>query len=260
LRRHAAITGDLEYSDSGPDSKPVTLLIHSLGTDRTMWRAQHDLLRAGRRVIAVDLPGHGGSLAGPGPYAIEDLGDDMLGVLRAARVDTFEVVGVSLGGLIGLWMAANLPDRVEALIAANTSSRLGSPELWAERIEAVERGGMDSIRESVVRRFFAADFETESPGEFDRFSEIFSATDPEGYAGCCAALRDADLTREVGAIACPTLIVGGDQDIATPPDHQRRLHETISGSRLEIISGAGHLSNVDRPGRFNQVLQEFLRL
>lgn len=260
MRRHAAVTGDLEYSDSGPESKRVTLLIHSLGTDRSMWRAQHDLLRAGRRVIAVDLPGHGGSSARPGPYTVEDLGTDMLAVLRASRVDTFEVAGVSLGGLIALWMAANLPDEVEALIAANTSSRLGAPDLWADRIEAVERGGMDSIRENVVRRFFAADFETESAGEFDRFSGIFSATDPEGYAGCCAALRDTDITSNVGAIACPTLIVGGDQDVATPPEHQRRLHETISGSRLEIIPGAGHLSNVDRPGRFNQVLQEFLRL
>ncbi len=251
-------TGALDWSEVNPDAGMTTLLVHSLGTNRSMWDHQVAVLAGDRRVITVDLPGHGRSSALPGSYTVDDLGVDILDVVAACGVERFEVVGISLGGLIALWLAVNAPDRVDALVACNTAGRLGSEELWSGRIEAVEAGGMEAIRDNVVRRFFAPDFERLRPEEFERYNEIFSATDPVGYVGCCAALRDGDLTAEVGSIGCPTLVIGGDRDIATPPDQSMTLHQAISGSRLEIIEGAAHLSNLDRPQAFNQVLAEFL--
>lgn len=251
-------TGDLDWSDANPSAAVTTVLLHSLGTDRTMWDFQIDSMKGSRRVIAIDLPGHGGSRARAGAYSLADLGHDVLGLTGACGVVRFEVVGVSIGGLVAMWLAVNAPQQVSGLVAANTAARLGSDRLWSARIEQVRSGGMEAVREQVVMRFFASDFEARRPDDFRRYNAIFAATDPDGYIGCCAALRDADLTPRVSSIRCSTLIIGGDQDVATPPEQSRWLQANIAGSRLEIIEGAGHLSNVERPEVFGRLVSDFL--
>lgn len=251
-------TGELDWSDLNRTAETAMVLIHSLGTDRSMWDDQIDVLASTRRVIAIDLPGHGRSTAGTGPYTLSELGDDVLEMTKVCGVDEFEVLGISIGGLIALWLAINAPDRLSTLVACNTAARLGSAELWSDRIEAVRGGGMEAVRESVVPRFFAPDFDLIQPGASLRFNDIFAATDPVGYVGCCAALRDADLSDEVGLISSRTLLVGGEHDVATPPQQSRWLHQQIPGSRLEIIPGAGHLSNIDQPEAFERVLTDFI--
>lgn len=251
-------TGELRRSEWGDPQLPGLVLIHSLGTDSTMWGPQLPALSARRRVVAVDLPGHGRSSAKPGDYRVEDLGGDVLEAASEAGLTSFDVCGISIGGLIGLWLGINAPGRVSRLIVCNAAARLGSEGLWSERIEAVLSGGMDSIREAVLPRWFAADFDRRYPRVLEEIEQVFDATDPVGYAGCCAALRDADLRPEVGRIDCPTLIIAGAEDIATPPEQAAWLGERIADGRVEVIPGAAHLSNLDQPEAFTRLVVEAL--
>jgi len=245
-----ARTGTIHWSDSGGD-RPTLILIHALGTDGTLWRPQLDAVHRIRRVVNVDLPGHGLSTARPGPYTIEELGRDLLDVAAACGAPSFDVCGISLGGLVALWLASNAPEAVSTLIVSNTAARIGSERLWSERIEAVERGGLEAVRGPVISRFFAPGFENRDPGAFESINKVFAAVDPVGYIGCCAVLRDTDLGAEVASIACPTLVIGGTLDVATPPEQSIWLHQRIAGSRIEVIPGAAHLSNLDEPDQFN---------
>jgi 3-oxoadipate enol-lactonase len=259
MSRLPGLTGTIDWSVSNPGGDRTVVLLHSLGTDRTLWEGQVDLLiAAGRRVLAIDLPGHGRSTAGIGPYTIDTMGKDVREVIEIVESGAFEIMGISFGGLVGLWLAITAPERVSALIAANTSGRLGSKTLWDDRIAAVRRSGLGSISHDVLARFFAPNFARDHPERFARFSEIFSSTDPVGYTGCCTILRDTDLTGQVSSISCPVLVVGGDLDVATPPDQVRTLHRQIEGSMIEVIQGAAHLSNVDRPDAYNQIVGDFL--
>jgi 3-oxoadipate enol-lactonase len=258
--KFAGSTGDLGWSDDNPGGHLTTVLIHSLGTDRGIWsRETAWLAESGRRVIAVDLPGHGQSSAQEPPYTIDGLGGDVAALLEeTVGPGSFEVMGISLGGLIAQWLAVELGDRVSALVAANTAARLGTAEGWAERIAAVETGGMAAINETVVPRFFAPDYPTRSPEAFAHHNRVFLGTDPAGYMGCCAALRDADLRDKVSAIMTPTLVLAGGADVATPPALTESLHQQIRDSHFVVIPEAGHVSNLDRPAAFERAVGEFL--
>ncbi|HUG07456.1 MAG TPA: alpha/beta fold hydrolase [Acidimicrobiia bacterium] len=259
MSRLPGLTGNLDWSVANPGGDRSLVLLHSLGTDRTLWEGQvNPLIATGRRVIAIDLPGHGRSTAGIGPYTIDTVGKDVSELIELVEPGSFEIMGISFGGLVGLWLAITAPERVSALVAANTSGRLGSKTLWDDRIAAVRRSGLGPISHDVLARFFAPDFASDHPDLYARFSEVFSSTDPVGYTGCCTILRDTDLTDQVGSISCPVLVVGGDLDVATPPDQIRTLHRQIEGSLVEVIQGAAHLSNVDRPDAYNQIVGDFL--
>lgn len=249
-----ARTGNLVWDAAGDPSEPGLVLVHSLGADSRMWEDQLSELGRYRRLVWVDLPGHGSSNANEGEYTIRDLALDIVDVARTAGLTRFDICGISLGGLISLWIASNLPERVETLVAANTAARIGTRESWSERIDAVLDGGMGAIREAVVPRFITTDLEQRRPEAFRNVYRMFDTIDPVGYAGCCAALRDADLRDSVERIDAPTLLIGGTEDIATPPETMEELHDSIGGSRLTLIEGAAHLSNVDQPERFNQAV------
>lgn len=233
-------------------------MLHSLGANSTMWEPSLDALSTIRRLISIDLPGHGASSAAPGPYSLDEIGRDVIDAAAAAGASRFDVCGISLGGLIGLWLAINAPDRVTGLVAANTAARVGSEALWQERIEAVTAGGMESIRDKVVARFFTTRFAGREPQWFARVNGLFSTVDPVGYAGCCAALRDADLRQSVAGIRCPTLIIAGDQDVATPVSESVWLQGQIADSRLEVVEQAAHLSSLEQPETFTAVVHRFL--
>jgi 3-oxoadipate enol-lactonase len=234
------------------------LLIHALGADRQMWEAQVPALARIRRVLLVDLPGHGTSTAAEGPYTVSDLGEDILDVAASAGAGSFDLCGISLGGLISLWMAAHAPDRIDSLVASNTAARIGSEEIWQARIEAVSQGGMEAISEAALGRFFTAGFAAAEPDVYERAKATLLGTDPGGYMACCAALRDADLRELVEAIHCPTLVIGGGQDISTPHQEAEWLHEHIEGSRLVIIEAAPHFANLEKPGEWSEAVTGFL--
>ena len=254
MRRKEGRTGDLAWDASGDKRDHGIVLIHSLGADSRMWQDQIPELEQHRRLVWIDLPGHGSSTANEGDYTIEDLALDVIEVAGEEGLETFDVCGISLGGVISLWLAANAGARIDRLIACNTGAKIGTHEAWSQRIEAVLDGGMEAIRDAVVPRFITADLEERRPASFEQVYEMFDQIDPVGYAGCCAALRDADLRDSLAEIDVPTLLIGGSEDIATPPETMKSLHRSIPGSRLRIIEGAAHLSNIDQPERFNQTL------
>lgn len=250
----------IHWRRRGPDSVSPVMLLHSLGADSGMWQPQVETLTGRTSVVTVDTRGHGRSSAPEGPYTIESLCADILTVADHAGFDRFHVVGLSLGGQMALWLAAHHPERLLTMTAANTGAKIGTEESWTGRIDAVRSKGMAGIRTSVVERWFSDDFAGRHPTWFGAACEVFESTDPAGYIACCEALAAADLRAEVSGIGVPSLIVGSDGDLSTPPEHARWLAAQIPSARLEIIEGARHLSNLDRREAFDSALVDFLGL
>src|SRR5688572_22754505 len=179
-------TGELHWTDTGGDAGRTVLLVHSLGTDSSLWARQVEPFSQVRRVITVDLPGHGSSTARDTEYTIEDLGADVLAVADAAGVERFDYCGISIGGQIGLWLAVEAPERVETLVAACTAARIGTSERWQQRIEAVEEVGMEGLLTTVVAGWFSPSFGDRDPDSLRSIQQVFTSVDPVGYTGCCA--------------------------------------------------------------------------
>lgn len=249
---------DLATTIGGPSDAPAVVFLHSLGSSSTMWRPQAEALADAYRVVRIDTRGHGDSPAPAGPYTVEDLGRDVIAVADAEGLDTFHLVGLSLGGLTALWVARHHGDRLRSLTAANTAARVANEEFWQARIDAVREQGLAGIRDAVVGRFFGDRFPATHPDWFAEAREVFVSCDPEGYIACCAALGDADLREHVGRIDVPTLVVGGDQDVATPPADAVWLQDHIGDSLLAVLPRAAHLSNLDQPELFTQILRAHL--
>lgn len=249
----------IRYEVDGPASAPALLLVNSLGTDLHLWDAQVEVLARRHRVVRYDLRGHGLSEAVPGDYALADLGRDAIAVLDALDVEDAAVCGISLGGIIGLWLAHDVAHRVRRLAVANSAARVGTAESWTGRIRAVEAGGMEGIAEVVAERFFSESFRAGDPTRVEAVTAAVRATDRHGYAGCCAALRDADMAAAVPSLVQPLLVIGSSQDVATPWAQAEWLAATAPDARLHRLPG-GHLSNVENPAEFTSILSAFLSL
>jgi len=196
--------------------------------------------------------------APPGPYGVERLGQDAIALLDGLGIERASVCGLSVGGLVALWLAIHRPGRIERAIFANTAARIGSVEGWSARIEAVQSGGMAAICDAVVARFLSAAFRERQPDRAEEISAMPLATPPEGYIGACAALRDADLRNLVSTIEARSLVIGGELDEATPPAQAEDLHAEIVPSELMVIPGVAHLSNLEAPDLFNRRVLELL--
>jgi 3-oxoadipate enol-lactonase len=248
----------IAYRVDGPDDAPALVFVNSLGTHHGLWDAQVDAFVGDHRVVRFDFCGHGASDPPRGPVSIASFGDDLIALLDHLGLERADVCGCSLGGMVALWLAAERPTRIARAVLANTGARIGTIERWNARIEAVRRDGMEGVVDSVLARFFSIAFREREPGAVARVGAMLRATDPRGYIAACAALRDADLRGALPAIRVPTLVVAGSLDEATPPSLAEQLHVGIAGSRLAIIPGAAHLTNVERPDAFNAVVREFL--
>jgi 3-oxoadipate enol-lactonase/4-carboxymuconolactone decarboxylase len=246
------------YRHEGADRRPVLMLSHSLGLDHGMWDAQVADFLPHFQVLRYDTRGHGASETTTGDYTIEQLGRDALAVADAAGVDSFAFCGLSLGGMIGQWLAVNAPDRVTHLVLANTSPRLTDPAAMEARRRAVVDGGMPAVADMVMRRFFSPSvLQSGAPGVASA-RRVLLATDPSGYAGCCAAIRDMDQTALLPRIATPTLVISGDQDVGMPWDeHGDVLTRGIRGARAVRLPAA-HISNIERPRSFAAAVFDFL--
>jgi 3-oxoadipate enol-lactonase len=247
----------LGHDDIGGRDAPPVILVHSLGCDRRMWRAQVDALSSSFRVIAVDIRGHGRSAVPDGDYRLEQLGRDVIEVADLLTLDTFHYCGLSIGGLIGQWLGLNAAARLRSLTLCNTGAKISELERWNERIEVARTQGMAALVDAVIERWFTPAFIASHPDDIARARTWLLETDAEGYAGCCAAIRGADLRDEVRAITARTLVVGGTGDVATPPEQSEYLHEQIAGSELRLLA-AGHLSNIEQEAEFTEALLGFL--
>ena len=247
----------LSWTAQGPADAPALLLLHALGTTVDLWTPQVDRLATAFRVIRFDTRGHGASDAPPGPYALDRLGRDALAVLDAVGTRRAHVCGVSLGGQTALWLAVHAPERVTGVVAANTGARIGTTALWDQRIRAAETPGMHALVEPAMARWFTPRFRRRDPETVDRFRTMLRACSPTGYAGCCAALRDADLRADLHRIERPTLVIVGADDNATPPAAGRAIREHVAGAELLALDAA-HLASVERPGAFTAGVMAFL--
>ena len=247
----------LWYTVTGSDDAPPVLLLHSLGTTHELWDPQMPALRDSFRVIRYDLRGHGRSTASPGEFTIEQLGRDALAVLDAAGAQSAAVCGISIGGITSIWLGQNASRRVSRLVLANTAARIGTSESWSARMRAVREGGMKEAADLAMPRWFTSDFRERRPDVAARFHAIASACPLDSYIAACAALRDADLRRDLHRIVAPTLVVAGSKDPSTTVSDGAYLRDNIPKAEMEVLEAA-HLSNVERPAEFSELLTEFL--
>ena len=246
------------YRMEGPEGAPVLLLSHSLGCSHGQWDAQALHLQTHFRVLRYDLRGHGSTATTPGDYTVELLARDALGLADALGIDKFAFCGLSLGGMIGQWLAAQAPDRLTHVVLANTSSRYQNPDLMEQRRKAVREGGMAAIADSAMQRYFSPEaLAANSPG-IANTRRTLVATDPAGYNACCAAIRDLNQTAMLASIRVPTLIISGDKDVSTPWEGSGDVLAREITQAEVVHLPTGHLSNLERPQSFNAELLRFL--
>ncbi|MDR3473046.1 MAG: 3-oxoadipate enol-lactonase [Devosia sp.] len=248
----------IAYRLDGPPEASILLLSNSLGTDMDMWLPQLASWKQHFRVLRYDQRGHGGSDAPPGAYSIDRLTRDAVELLDALAIEVVDFCGLSLGGMVGQAIAIREAHRVRRLVLANTTSFMGPPAGWAARIAQVASGGMASLADASIERWFTPDFARRSPGAVAQIRDMLLDTSPIGYAGCCAAIRDMDMRPTAPLIAAETLIIAGREDTATPPSHATFLVERIRNARLAELDAA-HLSNVECPDPFGDLVIAFLR-
>lgn len=255
------VTGDgctIAYRVEGPCNGPTVLLSCSLGTNMDMWSPQMSSLPANYRVIAYDPRGHGRSSVPAGAYGMDRLGRDVFELLDALSLESVHFCGLSLGGMIGQWLAIRAPSRLKSLAICNSAPYMGPPEAWDDRIRKVLNTGMASIANAVLERWFAPGFQEAEPGKCEDMRAMLLSTNPVGYAGCCAAIRDMDMRPLLPLITVPTLVVGGTKDPATPFAQSELIASQIKQPRLVTIDAA-HLSNVEKPEEFSEILSTWLQ-
>jgi 3-oxoadipate enol-lactonase len=235
------------HTVSGQPDAPTVLLANSLGSSWEMWDANLAELEARFRVIRFDTRGHGRSPAPPGPYTIDDLADDVVVLLDHLGVGRAHVVGLSLGGMTGLRLAARNPDRVDRLVVLCTGARLDPPSLWTDRAELVRAKGTTAVAESVVQRWFTPAWLADHPQVRAESEWMVASMPAEGYAACCEVIATMDLIDDLRAITAPTLAIAGADDPATPPWQLERIASSVANGKLLVVPDAAHLASAQRP-------------
>lgn len=243
---------------SGGPGLPALVLANSLGTDLRVWDALLPHLAGRFRLVRYDKRGHGLTEATPGPYTIAQLARDMAGLLDQLEIRQAIVCGLSIGGMIAQGLHAARPELVRGLVLMDTAHRIGTAQTWQQRIDAVERGGIASIGDAVLERWFTAGFRSGRPEDLAGWRSMLTRTPVAGYLGCCAAIRDADLESAARGIAVPTLCMAGESDGSTPPALVRELARMVPGARFVELAGAGHIPCVEQPAATAQAIMDFL--
>jgi 3-oxoadipate enol-lactonase len=247
----------IDYSIAGAATAPTLLFINSIATTRDLWARQVPRLSKSFRVITYDARGHGFSQVTAGDYTVEQLGRDALAILDAAGVESAHVCGISLGGITAMWLGVHAPRRIRSLVLANTAARIGSLEMWTERIAFVKQQGMATLADLTMPRWFTDGFRAREPHTIEQFRTMVAACPKEGYLSCSAALRDEDLREAIAGIRCPVLCIAGNADPATPPEALQFIHERIAGSKMLLLDAA-HLTNVEQHEAFTKAVTEFI--
>lgn len=262
------MTVEPRWHSAGVAGAPVVVLLNSLGATTGMWDPQVGALAEQFRVVRVDTRGHGASPAAPpgaagGPGTLDELGRDVLRVLDRLRADLgvsrVHLAGLSLGGMIAMWLAAHHPDRVARLALLCTSAHLPPAAGWLSRAAAVRHAGTASVAGAVVTRWVTPGLAARDPGLVAALTAMITSTDAESYARCCEAISAMDLRADLPRIAAPTLVVAGAEDPATPPEHARVIAAGIAGSRLEVLADAAHVATVEQAGALTHLLLEHFR-
>ncbi|EOM76943.1 3-oxoadipate enol-lactonase [Rhodococcus rhodnii] len=252
------MTVRLHHETHGDPAAPPIVLLGSLGSNAHMWDPQISALSSRAHVIAVDHRGHGGSPAPAGPYTVSDLGGDMLATLDTLGLDEVHVVGLSLGGAVGQWLAAHHPLRVRALTLLCTSARFTPAQPWLDRAATVRGGGIATVANSVVERWFTPELAQRDSQLVAHHVDMVRGTNDEGYAACCEALARWDGRADLSRIVAPTLVIAAEQDGATPVPELRAIADGIAGAELHILSPGAHLASVEQAGAVTQLIERHI--
>ena len=246
----------VHYLIEGPEGLPPLVFINPLGCDLRVWSEVASILKPDFRVVCYDKRGHGLSESGPDSAEIADYARDLAALLDALGIGRAAIVGMSIGGVIALELCRQRPELVAALVPCGSAPKVGTDASWDERIASVQRGGIESIADPLLERWFTPQFRRERTAELAGVRAMLTRTPKQGYLAACGALKRADLRPFVGAIKAPTLCLVGDQDGSTPVELVRQTAALIKGSQLEIIEGAGHLPNVEKPAAVARLIAE----
>jgi 3-oxoadipate enol-lactonase len=249
--------GQVHYRLDGPEGAPAIVFSNSLGTNLSMWDPQVEFLSKYYRVLRYDTRGHGLSVVTLGPYTIEQLGRDLVWLLDALRMATVSFCGLSMGGMIGMWLGVNAAERLSKLVLCNTAARIGDAGMWNARIAKVQKEGMATIADAIVQRWFTPSFIARASDRVEWTRQMLLQSPAAGYVANCAAIRDTDQRESISSIRIPTMVITGAHDPVTTTLDARFLTERISGAQYAELNAA-HLSNVEASHEFNQALVGFL--
>ena len=249
----------VHYEDQGPRDGPTVVFSNSLGTDFRLWDQLLPHLPEGLRIIRYDTRGHGLSSAPGGEYYMGDLVGDAAALIDFLEATNIVFVGLSIGGLIAQGLAAERPELLRAVVLSNTAAKIGTPEMWAERMDAVRAGGIGALEEGILQRWFSGRWRRENPVTLAGWRHMLCRTPVSGYLGCSAAIAETDLFESTARLRLPVLAIAGADDGSTPPDLVRETADLIAGAQFRLIRNAGHLPCVEQPKEYARVLTDFLR-
>ena len=242
----------------GPGDAPVLMLSNSLGTDLHMWDPQMPEFTRHFRVVRYDRRGHGKSGAPQGPYSFDRFGRDILAIADALKIGRMNWCGLSMGGMDGQWLGANARGRIDKLVLANTNFYYADKAPWADRIKFVHDKGLAAFVDTNMARWFTKGFIERAPREIQRMTQMFLATNRDGYAACVGAIRDMDFRASNPTVTAPTLVIVGAHDPATPPANGEEIARQIKGAKIVSLN-ASHISNVEQPAAFTKAVLDFLK-
>lgn len=245
---------DLHHRLDGPDGAPVLVLSNSLGGSYGMWDDQLPDFTQRSRVLRYDHRGHGGSPAPPGPYSIDELGRDVLALLDRLELGRVSFCGLSLGGMTGMWLASEAPERIDRLALCCTVPHFPPASLWDERASTVRASGMEPMVDPAIERWLTPEVRAARPDVEAALRRMLREVSPEGYAGCCEAIRDMDLRPGLPRITAATLVVAGGSDPSTPAERVRSIADAVPGARYLELEGAAHFANVAQPEAFSRAI------
>ncbi|PWC39624.1 3-oxoadipate enol-lactonase [Azospirillum sp. TSO35-2] len=253
----------VHYDLTGPAGAPVLLFANSIGTSFQIWDAVVPHLSQRYRVLRYDMRGHGLTEVTPvteeAGYSMDTLAGDAVALLDALGIARAHVCGLSIGGMMAQRLAVTAPQRLHGLILCDTAGVIGPPSIWADRIAAIRARGMAAIADGVMARWFTERFRAERPDQIRGYVAMVGRTTEDGYIGCSMAIRDADLRAANAGIAAPTLVIVGEEDVATPPALARELADGIPGARLAVLPGAAHIPGVEKPAELAALIDGFLK-
>ena len=238
---------DVHYEVQGRPGAPVVVLSHGLGMSMALWDPQMRRLSATLQVVRYDQRGHGKSPIAPGLSTIEDFGGDVIRLLDRLNVDRVSFCGLSLGGMVGIWLGANAPERIDRLVLCCTAARMPRPEDFSDRAQKVRESGLTSVADAVIARWFTSDFAARHPESIAWIRAMLLATPAEGYTAACEAIAAMDQRPDLPRIAARTLVIAGAHDQATPPEQAYEIARAVPGAEAVVIPDAAHLTNFEQP-------------
>ena len=249
----------LVYQWDGEATKPVLVLSNSLTTDMRMWEPMIQAFTEHFRVLRYNNRGHGGSSSPAGEYSLDDIAGDALGLFNHLDIASAQFCGLSMGGMVGMWLGLHARERLKKLVICNTSSDVGSPEPWTARIGAIKEGGMAAIAEAGVERFLSEEYRSTGGSAVEMVRDMLMDCDAEGYCGCIAAVRDMSLTDQLDQISNDVLVIAGEVDLATPVSHSEIIVDRIPRAKLKVIPGVSHLSCAEKPHELSRIVLDYLQ-